>query len=120
MTKTAQAGAATAPAAGPTVSGPHPIHVRPTPTGAALDIEGYVTALVLCLAREELDALTEIADAYDANRPHDPHGPEQLLVERLLARLGTSLPVYGGQVLRLAEQLQAIGEQLPGQGGARR
>ncbi|MEV6105746.1 hypothetical protein AB0M28_13665 [Streptomyces sp. NPDC051940] len=117
MTTTARAGATTAPAAGPTVTGPHPIYVRPIPAGAVLDVEAYATALVLYLAREEVDALAEIADAYDANRPHDGHRPEAFLVEQLVARISTDLPVYGGQVLQLAERLRQIGEQLPGQGG---
>lgn len=95
------------------VTGPFRITVESIPAGVMLDVEPFVRALLVdvvdILSGEQIDTINEIADA----DPADPHGEERLaaehLVEMLTERLSTRMPVYGSQVLALAERLRVLG-----------
>lgn len=102
------------------VDGPFRIHVDPTPTGATLDISHYLTALILTLAQAAdedgpgvLDELVNIAEL-DRSARHqgiDSHATHErdACVEAFLKPLSAGeLPVYGAQVMRLADRLRAI------------
>ena len=115
------------------VDGPFRIHVEAIPAGATLDMSHYLTSVLLNLASaaEEdgeglLAELVHIAEcarqaAHQGSDSHAAHERDEQ-VERLLAEVADEgrVPVYGGQVLRLAERLRAIGtpKALPGQRGA--
>ncbi|MFI7010023.1 hypothetical protein [Streptomyces sp. NPDC050145] len=94
------------------VDGPFRVYVEPIPTGVTLDVEHFVEHVV----QHVLEALLgdEYGDRFDEvaeGRPADPHEvtePQfEALVADLTAVVGTKLPVYGWQVLRLANRLLA-------------
>lgn len=103
------------------VDGPFRIHVEPLPTGATLDMSHYLTSVLLNLASaaEEdgeglLADLVHIAEcARQAARQgadsHAAHERDERVTE-LLAEVADDgrVPVYGQQVLRLAERLRVI------------
>lgn len=96
----------------PAVTGPYRVYVRRIPTGALLDVEHYLVAMVETIADNPdlLDLLLEIAEDRgnaEAHR-HDGWEPEQLLVEKLTAALGYELPVYGNELAALADRLHAL------------
>jgi hypothetical protein len=78
-----------------------------------LDVEHTVTALVLDLVDHHLDVLLEIAEERATAGPYDGHRPESLLVEQLVADLGFELPVYGREVLALADRLRELAGPVP-------
>lgn len=97
------------------VDGPFRITVVPLPTGVALDVEGFahhiVQGVVETLLRDDTYA-DRLGELYEA-LPGDPHLialPSDLPVEQLVADLvavvGTRLPVYGLQALRLAGRIE--------------
>ncbi|MYU22902.1 hypothetical protein GTY84_13970 [Streptomyces sp. SID8352] len=94
----------------PAVTGPYPIYIRRLPTGAVLDMEDYLTAMLTTLAdnADLLDLLDEMARDRAEARAHDGWEPEGLYVEQLLAALGYEIPVYGDRVVGLAERLLAV------------
>ncbi|WP_086710288.1 hypothetical protein [Streptomyces antimycoticus] len=94
----------------PAVTGPTPIYVRRIPGGAVLDVEHYLTRVITSIADDPdlLATLLEIADERGAATGYDGHRPESLLVERLSADLGYELPLYGGEVARLADRLRDV------------
>ena len=94
----------------PAITGPYRLYVRRIPTGALLDVEEYLTAMVTTIADNPdlLDLLMEIAEDRGQSRGHDGWEPEALLVENLTAALGYELPVYGEAVTRLADRLKAV------------
>jgi hypothetical protein len=108
------------------VDGPFRMYVDPLPTGAALDVTPYLTAVLLNLAEaaaeggEELLAqLVDIAElarsaAAQGMDSHAAHERDERVAE-LLAEVADEgrIPVYGVQVLRLADQLRAIGAPKP-------
>lgn len=94
----------------PLVTGPFRLYVRRTPTGAALDVEHYLTAVIHTLADNPdlMEMLDEVAvDRADA-RSHDGWEPEDCLVEKLSIALGYELPLYGPAVASLADRLHAL------------
>lgn len=96
----------------PLVTGPFRLYVRRTPTGAALDVEHYLTAVIRTLADNPdlMDLLVEIEeDRRNAHsHRHDGWEPEDCLVEKLSIALGYELPLYGDAVARLADRLRAV------------
>ncbi|WP_125262352.1 hypothetical protein [Streptomyces alboflavus] len=113
------------------VEGPFHIYADPIPTGVTLDVEALVQHVVHDIV--ELLLGDKYGDRFDGLidvRSRDPHLierpgdlPFECLVADLAADVGTKMPVYGPQVLRLAEQMlvraapQAIPEQRA-EGGA--
>lgn len=93
----------------PAITGPYPVYIRRIPTGVMLDVESYLTAMVVTLADNPglLNLLDEIATDRAQAKEHDGWEPEQLLVEKLCTALGYELPVYGDAVARLADRLHA-------------
>lgn len=97
------------------VDGPFRITVEPLPTGVALDVEGFVHHIVQGVVETLLrdDAYADrLGELYEA-LPSDPHLialPSDLPVEQFVADLvavvGTRLPVYGLQALRLAGRIE--------------
>ncbi|NJP71936.1 hypothetical protein [Streptomyces sp. C1-2] len=95
------------------VDGPFRIYVESIPTGVTLDVEAFVERVVYGVvealqSEEYADRFAELEDL----APVDPHAvqrPGDLAVESLVADLvavvGTKVPVYGWQVLTLANQL---------------
>ncbi|MEU0808737.1 hypothetical protein [Streptomyces sp. NPDC005970] len=110
------------------VDGPHRIYVDPIPGGASLDVEAFVQHVVHDVI--ELLLTEKYGDRFDAlgdMQARDPHLielpgnlPFESLVADLIGDINTKMPVYGGQVLRLAERLRELGEPkaVPGQRGA--
>ncbi|NUU22809.1 MAG: hypothetical protein HOV68_15050 [Streptomycetaceae bacterium] len=96
----------------PAVTGPYRLYIRRTPTGAMLDVEHYLTAVIQTLADNSdlLDLLMEIEEDRRNARAHKHDGwePEELLVEKLCTALGYELPLYGDAVTRLADRLRAV------------
>lgn len=96
----------------PVVTGPYRLYVRRTPTGAMLDVEHYLVAVIETLADNPdlMDLLTEVEEDRRTARAHRHDGwePEELLVEKLVAALGYELPLSGPAVLRLADRLRAV------------
>lgn len=94
----------------PLVTGPFRLYVRRTPTGAALDVEHYLTAVIQTLADNPdlMELLDEIAVDRAEARSHDGWEPEDCLVEKLSIALGYELPLYGDAVARLADRLRAV------------
>ncbi|MDJ0460647.1 hypothetical protein [Streptomyces sp. H27-C3] len=103
------------------VDGPYRITVDPLPTGATLDMSHYLTAVLLNLAAvAEEDGeglLAELVDIAELARSAAHQGPDSHAahqrdrqVETLLAEVADDgrVPVYGAQVLRLADRLCAI------------
>jgi hypothetical protein len=115
------------------VDGPFPIRVEATPSGCELDITAYLTRAVLTqlitAADEDPEGLVdELRDMAGLLRSALHQGPDsharhefdermQELVEELG---GGTVPVYGAQVVRLAEALARIvaPRPVPGQRGA--
>ncbi|MET7933433.1 hypothetical protein [Streptomyces sp. NPDC005322] len=110
----------------PAVTGPTRLYVRRIPGGAVLDVGHYLTRVITSIADdpELLDLLLEIAEDRGSARQYDGHQPEGLLVERLAAGLGYELPLYGGEVARLADRLRdaapvvSVPAQRAAEGGA--
>ncbi|MGW2937628.1 hypothetical protein ACWDA7_38785 [Streptomyces sp. NPDC001156] len=111
----------------PTVTGPYRLYVRRVPAGVMLDVEHYLTATLETLADNPdlLDLLLEMAADRGQARQRDGWEPEQLLMEKLTAALGYELPLYGGELAQLVDQLRAAAPapvvQIPAQrreGGA--
>lgn len=95
----------------PPVDGPYPIHVGKIPTGITLDITAFVTDLVVELAQGALSSdFQDVIEMYEVAAPHDGHAREQLLVEELVERLATRIPVYGGQCFALADRIRELAE----------
>lgn len=94
----------------PTVTGPYRVYVRRTPTGVKLDVEHYLIAVIKTIADngDLMELLDEIAGDRADSRGHDGWEPEELLVEKLTAALGYELPVHGGELTQLANQLKAV------------
>lgn len=92
----------------PPVTGPHRIYVESTPTGAALDVEHWLTSIITALATDDevAEAFADVTDALSQTRVHDPYGPELLPMERLLSLLGTRIHLYGADVTTLTDRLQ--------------
>lgn len=103
------------------VDGPFRIYVDPLPTGATLDLSHYLTAVLLNLAAaaEEdgeglLSELVHIAECarQAANQGPDSHAAHERdeRVADLLTEVADDgkVPVYGVQVLRLADRLMSL------------
>lgn len=96
--------------------GPDRIQVGAIPSGATLDVSGYLTRVLLDLVRDEAGALHDIteqdefADADRARGVGDSWAAARRdqLVEELVERLAPRLPVYGGEVSGLASALTAV------------
>ncbi|MFB6813063.1 hypothetical protein ACFCV8_00750 [Streptomyces sp. NPDC056347] len=101
------------------VTGPFRISVDATPSGVALDVTHYLSALVLALAEAAsedgpslLDDLVAIAEldrsarhqGRDSHATHERDEAVQSLLDELVD--GGTLPVYGGEVLQLADTLR--------------
>ncbi|MFF2964298.1 hypothetical protein ACFVT1_36650 [Streptomyces sp. NPDC057963] len=101
------------------VTGPFRISVDASPSGVALDMTHYLSTVVLALAEAAaedgpalLDELVSIAEldrsarhqGLDSHATHERDEAVQSLLDELVD--GGSVPVYGGQVLRLAEALR--------------
>ncbi|MFE5871592.1 hypothetical protein ACFQ6V_23505 [Streptomyces roseifaciens] len=101
------------------VTGPSRVYVDPTGTGVELDVSHMVYQLLVQLAadfEEDPDGvgylLTSIAEAERASSGPDSHATHErdALLEGLLESIGGGkVPVYGQQVLRLAERLRVLG-----------
>jgi hypothetical protein len=113
------------------VDGPYRIYVDATPGGATLDMSHYLTAVLLNLAAAaEEDGeglLSELVDIAELNRSAahqgiDSHAAHQrdVQVAELLAEVADTglVPVYGAQVMRLADRLRSIAalKSVPTQG----
>ncbi|MFJ1995260.1 hypothetical protein [Streptomyces asiaticus] len=102
------------------VTGPFRVYIDPTPGGVTLDVSHMITALLRQLAQDAeedpqgvLDDLRSIAELDRASRGSDSHAGHERdeQVQRLLDSIGGGeLPVYGGQVLALADRLRVLGE----------
>lgn len=104
------------------VDGPFRIYVDPLPTGATLDLSHYLTSVLLTLATaaEEdgeglLAELVHIAQcarqaAAQGADSHAAHERDERVAD-LLKEVADDgkVPVYGAQVLRLADRLLSIG-----------
>jgi hypothetical protein len=104
------------------VDGPFRIYVDALPTGATLDMSHYLTSVLLTLAAaaEEdgeglLAELVHIAQcarqaAVQGSDSHDAHERDDRIAS-LLKEVADSgkVPIYGEQVLRLANRLLSIG-----------
>ncbi|MEU5595721.1 hypothetical protein [Streptomyces sp. NPDC020298] len=92
------------------VTGPYRIYVHRTPTGVMLDVEHYLISVIKSIADdpELLDLLLEVAEDRGLARGHDGWEPERLLVEKLTAELGYELPVYGGELTKMAQRLSVL------------
>ncbi|MFD4855067.1 hypothetical protein [Streptomyces atratus] len=103
------------------VDGPFRIGVEATPTGVALDMTHYLSTFVLALAQAAdedgqsvLDDLQYIAEldrsarhqGIDSAATHERDERVSDLLDELVE--GGSVPVYGVQVLRLAEALRVV------------
>ncbi|MEV6102671.1 hypothetical protein [Nocardia sp. NPDC051981] len=101
------------------VTGPFRISVDATPSGVALDMTHYLSTLVLALAEAAsedgpglLDDLQAIADldrsarhqGRDSHATHERDAAVQTLLDELTD--GGTVPMYGGQVLRLVKALR--------------
>jgi len=93
----------------PAITGPYRLYVRPIPTGAMLDVEHYLIAVIETITDNPdlLDLLLEIAEDRGQARDRDGWEPERLLVEKLTQALGYEVPVYGDAVAALADRLRA-------------
>ncbi|WP_424891859.1 hypothetical protein [Streptomyces sp. XH2] len=101
------------------VTGPFRVYVDQTGTGVELDVSHMIGTLLVQLAADfEEDPegvgeiLVDIAAADRAASGPDSHATHErdALVEGLLESIGGgTLPVYGRQVLRLAERLRVLG-----------
>lgn len=112
------------------VDGPFRIGVTPLPGGARIDINHYLTTVLVSLAElaaEDgetlLHQLRDIAAANAASSGADSHGAHErdTLVEQLLAEAGHegAMSVYGAGVSQLAAALLVAGRRsVPGQRGA--
>jgi hypothetical protein len=101
------------------VTGPFRLHVDTTPTGVTLDLSHYLSTLILALAQAAdedgpsvLDDLQHIAaldrsarhQGIDSGATHERDERVSDLLDELVD--GGRVPVYGEQVLRLAESLR--------------
>ncbi|MFI0915214.1 hypothetical protein [Streptomyces abikoensis] len=103
------------------VTGPFRIYVDPAPAGVELDVSHMIYALLRQLAadfdedREGVGAeLVAIAEADRAARGVDSQATHERddLLETLLEKIGGgAVPVYGQQVLRLADRLRGLGRR---------
>lgn len=101
------------------VDGPFRMYVEPLPTGATLDVSHYLSAVLLNLAEAAaedgpgvLADLVNIAElarsaAAQGSDSHAAHERDER-VDELLAEVADEgrIPVYGVQVLRLADRLR--------------
>jgi hypothetical protein len=94
----------------PAVTGPYRLYVRRIPTGVLLDVEHYLTHVLTTIATDEelLALLLEFSADHAAQRGHDGHAAERLLLERIAGAVGYEVPVYGGEVAALADRLRAL------------
>ncbi|MFE1849927.1 hypothetical protein [Streptomyces sp. NPDC059489] len=94
----------------PVVTGPHRIYLRRIPTGVLLDLENFLTYALTTIADDEelLGQLLEYSADRAASTGHDGHAPESLLLEQIIAVVGAEVPVYGGEVTALADQLREL------------
>lgn len=96
----------------PAVTGPYRLYIRRIPTGATLNIEDYLVAVIETIADNPdlMDLMSEIEEDRKNARAHKHDGwePEDLLVEKLTAALGYELPLYGEAVGRMADRLRAV------------
>ncbi|MBT2505116.1 hypothetical protein J7I98_04235 [Streptomyces sp. ISL-98] len=103
------------------VDGPYRIYVDALPTGATIDVSHYLATVLLNLAHaaEEdgeglLSELVDIAELARsaAHQGRDSHAAHQrdVQVAELLAEVADDgrIPVYGAQVMRLADRLRSI------------
>ncbi len=103
------------------VDGPYRIYVDATPTGAELDMSHYLTSVLLNLAAvAEADGESLLADLVNiaelarsaAAQGIDSHATHErdARVEDLLKEVADDgkVPVYGQQVLRMAERLRVL------------
>lgn len=94
--------------AGAVVDGPYAIGVEGDENGLALDVTAFVTDLVIDLAQGAKHAdLCDIAEMYESPAPHDGSSPEQLLVEELVERLATRIPVCPDRGVTLADDIRS-------------
>ncbi|MFC5144232.1 hypothetical protein [Streptomyces aureoversilis] len=101
------------------VTGPFRVYVDPASAGVEIDVSHMIYALLRQLAadfEEDPDGvgeiLTEIAAADRAANGPDSHATHErdARLEGLLESIGGGkVPVYGQQVLRLAERLRVLG-----------
>jgi hypothetical protein len=99
------------------VDGPFRITVQPLPTGVALDVSAFVQHVVQGVVETLLrdDAYADrLGELYEA-LPRDPHLielpsdlPVEAFVADLVAVVGTRIPVYGLQALRLAGRIEQL------------
>lgn len=103
------------------VDGPYPVHVEQIPAGVTLDVEALVRRVVAdvveLLLGDRFDDFERIAECRPAT------DPERLMTEQLVAELvaetATRIPVYGAQVLALADRLRELaGPRAAGRGAA--
>lgn len=99
------------------VTGPFPITVGSIPTGVTIDVEKFVRSTVSDVVDKLLGEYADRFDEVASAAPSDPYTvqrPSDLLfeslVDELTAAVGTKLPVYGAQVLRLAEWLRLLAQ----------
>lgn len=99
------------------VSGPFPVIVESIPTGVTLDLEKFVRTTVTDVVDKLLGEYADRFDEVAAAAPSDPHTVQrpadllfESLVDELTAEVGTKLPIYGDQVLRLAERLRLLAQ----------
>ncbi|MBL1100095.1 hypothetical protein [Streptomyces coffeae] len=89
----------------PAVTRTSPLYYRRHPSGGVLDLEPYVTDMVVDLIDNHLYTLLEIADERGTARQYDGHAPESLAVEQLVEQLGYTIRLTDAQAARLAQQM---------------
>ncbi|KAB7850196.1 hypothetical protein [Streptomyces mobaraensis] len=100
------------------VTGPFRIYVQPSPGGVEIDVSHLVAVLLVQLARDFEDDQSgvgqDLLDIAEADRnavgADSAAGHERdELVQQLMTEIGGGVvPVYGPQVLRLAERLRSL------------
>lgn len=103
------------------VTGPFRVYVDAAPNGVDLDVSHMIAALLLQLAQDfeedpegvghDLVGIAELNRAAKGPDSHAVHERDER-VDRLLESIGGgAVPVYGRQVLLLAEQLRILGSR---------